>query len=1809
VADLQVSIALLLENQEEVARELERAGGIAGKDFGSGLSEGAKKALDDLIAQATAAAKKVGLVFNSQKFQFETAKGDIVPPNVIKSIGEVSKEFNVAQKAVQAFKAALSAPSKIDDRSIAGLSKKLADLQSKQTIVNIDSKEFIELQREIDTVNKELGKVQSRRILIDANAESVLSIVTALQDKLDQLKQARLRVNVNSEEFTNLGKQITETEKNISDIENKQVIVDFDEKSLQGLQTRLNELQSRQTKVSVNSSEFIQLQKDIDKVKTQIADASKNLLAINVDPKSIQALGIKLNELQAKQAKINVDSSDFTKLQKEIDSIKDEITEANKRLLTLNVDPKSIQALSARLNELRTKQTKVSVDSTEFKKLEVEITKIQKEIEDIGQKKILLNVDTNSIAALTARLEARIRDLRQRRLTIPIDTSEFKKLGQEINRAERELNELRKKVGDFDEFNILESAITGAALSLTNNITDGLLIALGSVRNLVGGFLELDSEIRLAAAAAGEQGGYQKLGTVIEQVGIEAAGTSKQVAELSTSLVRAGFSIDEVTKALPGVVRGAEATGTAYQQFGEIVGNTLRGFGLDVQETSRVVDVLTNAANSSNASIEGLGYTFQYAAPIAKSLGVNLEDLAAATGLMANAGIQGSVAGTGLRFALAKLQQAAGGASPEVMGLAWNQTRLASAMEKIGATVIDAQGKLLPLEQVFLRLKEGLDDLSQADQVQLTNILFGDEAGSKMLAILNQNSQAIVKMFGDMKNSAGATDVARKAMSGARLEILQLQGTVDALGNKLGEVTVIGMRPLVGTANMLVGAIAGMPGPVKTTVAALVVLAGAAAAATVGLGALNLVVGQTGGWALLASNAKMAAASVASIGGTATLVIGAAAALAVFTGAIKETDEASRSLLQTMTSLAAAVATFRTLSTFKVPPILTAILSLSAGIAAYAGIGSQIKITSDEVRKLSEETKGLEDEITSLQSQVEEGKELGLDTKIAEDRIEKLSVKLQSLKGPLEIKLDLQKAESQVEELRSKLKANWQLGGPAAFGGRPSNTVKDQSIPIVFPLILPSMLMKQSSIVQGISSAVPSFYGTKTGEAGESLQLAQIEAAERIRDIYKEIERGKIENIVGEAAKRDATEIQKLSNKVNELKLAATKLPITAKTDRTAIDKELGVIQQRIEGLKARIKVDVNSEEVLLAQAAIERQLENTNLTAQQRNELEKDLLILTNERLKLQKEQISNADRINKVAESEKDKSITQLEFYKKLVEGTKAAATEQLAAGKITKSQAEENIRLVQLQQLEAEKLAKLNEIAAREAKRESTTSLRAQLTEIEEKKIPLIEQSRQASLEKELSLIQVQKAEYLAIVSNRLAEKEITTQQYENELRYIDRVAIEREKVSKQRQLALVDPESQEGLGLRAQIASLDKSLAENRLATAKAVSEQIASEVESYSTMVDLASKRLDIENQSREQSKNGYDIEMQLVQAITEQIRARQELIRSEFAVSGAFINRDIADAQAVLSSLQSGLEKTNGKDDRVGISNQIARQEAYIASLKNRASKEAIRAKEIELAGLQEQERIEMVSLDLKQRMAIIDQESRSAQSRFLNYQAAIELKRTLAKSKDPNLAAQERKELMDMAKIQEEALNLSSMDVKFQNEKLKTLQQINRIERDNLLMNQQSRRNNVFSELVNLGGARFAGGDVTPNKDWIINEIGRESFLSDSGQLSWINRPANSLWRPPSKGMVIPANVSEYLASAGLLPGGSGRGSAGTGGRLDRIAYSIGMSGDITDRMMRQTLAMGKLQKSIDKLASKDWSITVPIPSNARLLRTTGGF
>jgi len=785
--------------------------------------------------------------------------------------------------------------------------------------------------------------------------------------------------------------------------------------------------------------------------------------------------------------------------------------------------------------------------------------------------------------------------------------------------------------------NLLEAAVTGVAVSLTSKLTDAAGTALGSVKGLVQGFLELDGELRLAAAAAGEQGGYQRLSQIVDQVGIDAAGTTKQVAELATSLVRAGFSVSEVEGALAGVVRGAEATGTGFESFGNIVGNTLRGFGLEVDQTARVVDVLTNTANSSNASIEGLGYTFEYTAPIAKALGVSLEDVAAAAGLMANAGIQGSVAGTGLRTGLQKLQQAAGGASPEVLGLVRGQERLQQVMQKLGTTVTDSSGKLLPLEQVFLRLKGGLEKLNQADQVQLANILFGDEAGSKFLAVTNQSNSAITKMFSDLRNSKGATDTARTAMAGMGLELQQLTGTMDSLRNNIGGVMAAGLRPLVQAANAAVGAVSALPKPVKDTGAALIALGIASTGAAISLTALNLVLAQTGGLAGLAVAARAAGVAVAGIGGSLTIVLAAAAGIGLLTGKFDEMDKTTKTLVQTTIALGAGVLVFRSIAAaagiaatglgfLNIQLGRTAVLtSLASGAAkggfaaaligaavtaasVYAVLNNNIKTTGEDTEALSSKARELKEQIAQLQKEIADGKKLGLDTTDAQKRVNELYMKLREIEGPLEIKLSIDKAKAELKSLKDE------------------------------------------------------YDKLKDGDDRKAPLQAKVDGAERYLKLLQEIDRGQAVTDASPVAQQGAKDLAAIKKEVENLLAKKIALPVDA-PEQKDIDKALDIYQRQIDLRKVGIKTAINREEAVRQLSNLQGDIAAALSKGADPSKLRSQLLPLQIQIRNLDIER----DRINKDLAATLDQQVTK--------DGKRVLTAKQeleLAKGKLSVEQA---------------------------------------------------------------------------------------------------------------------------------------------------------------------------------------------------------------------------------------------------------------------------------------------------------------------------------------------------------------------------------------------------------------------------------------------------------------------------------------------------------------------------------------------------------
>ena len=204
-----------------------------------------------------------------------------------------------------------------------------------------------------------------------------------------------------------------------------------------------------------------------------------------------------------------------------------------------------------------------------------------------------------------------------------------------------------------------------AAIGSATLATRGLLTSIGLLPPVIIGvagtaviraFSSFEAEMSNVRAISGAtEAEFISLTNVAEELGRTTRFSATEAAEGLTFLARAGFDVNEQLEALPAVLTLAQAGGLGLGSAADIVSNVLQGFGEETSQVTRFVDVLSSAANSSNTSVEQLGMALSFVGPPARSLGVSVEETAAAIGVLSDAGIQGSRAGTGLRRVLSAL--------------------------------------------------------------------------------------------------------------------------------------------------------------------------------------------------------------------------------------------------------------------------------------------------------------------------------------------------------------------------------------------------------------------------------------------------------------------------------------------------------------------------------------------------------------------------------------------------------------------------------------------------------------------------------------------------------------------------------------------------------------------------------------------------------------------------------------------------------------------------------------------------------------------------------------------------------------------------------------------------------------------------------------------------------------------------------------------------------------------------------------------------------------------------------------------------
>lgn len=336
--------------------------------------------------------------------------------------------------------------------------------------------------------------------------------------------------------------------------------------------------------------------------------------------------------------------------------------------------------------------------------------------------------------------------------------------------ANKTSDNIATKVGN--NFTSLGASITSAGSTLTKTVTLPLIGIGAAGLKVATDFEKGMSEVKAISGATGKE--FDALREKAIELGADTAFSSGEVASAMTEMAKAGWNSSQIIDGMSGVLAAAAASGEGLATVSTIVADTITGFGLAASDSTRVADLLTQAANSGTIGITDLGESFKYIAPVAGAMGLSVEDVTTAISAMSMAGIKGSQAGTALRTMLTNLVNPSDNA--------------AAVMEELGISATNADGSMKSLDEIVANLRSSFSGLTEAEKAQNAAILAGKTGMSGMLALLNLTEEEYNAIAASMDNAKGvAEETAAVMQDNLQSKFEQLGGALESLAIKMAD--------------------------------------------------------------------------------------------------------------------------------------------------------------------------------------------------------------------------------------------------------------------------------------------------------------------------------------------------------------------------------------------------------------------------------------------------------------------------------------------------------------------------------------------------------------------------------------------------------------------------------------------------------------------------------------------------------------------------------------------------------------------------------------------------------------------------------------------------------------------------------------------------------------------------------------------------------------------------------------------------------------------------------------------------------------
>ena len=389
-----------------------------------------------------------------------------------------------------------------------------------------------------------------------------------------------------------------------------------------------------------------------------------------------------------------------------------------------------------------------------------------------------------------------------------IETEE--KLKNLENQANQSAVAIQKIAATGEDLKNLGDKISGVGTTLTKTVTTPI-VGLGTVA--VKTAADFDSAMSQVGAVSGATGSeLEALRDKAREMGSKTKFSASEAAEAMNYMAMAGWKTSDMLSGIGGIMNLAAASGEDLASTSDIVTDALTAFGLTAADSGHFADILAAASSNANTNVSMMGETFKYCAPIAGALGFSAEDTAEAIGLMGNAGIKSTQAGTALRTIMSNLS-----GEVKICG---------SSIGEVTIATTNADGSMRDLSAILADCRTAFGGLSESEKAAAAEALVGKNAMSGFLALMNAAPADIEKVSSAIANCDGkSAEMAATMQDNLAGQLTILKSQLQELAISFGEILMPAIRQIVTWVQGFVDKLNGMDEGTKNTIVTIGLLA------------------------------------------------------------------------------------------------------------------------------------------------------------------------------------------------------------------------------------------------------------------------------------------------------------------------------------------------------------------------------------------------------------------------------------------------------------------------------------------------------------------------------------------------------------------------------------------------------------------------------------------------------------------------------------------------------------------------------------------------------------------------------------------------------------------------------------------------------------------------------------------------------------------------------------------------------------------------------------------------------------------------